>query len=44
MYNKPMLRLMYLIVYFIFGATVISIDIVRGNAAYSEKLTISKSV
>ena len=39
-----MLRLMYLIVYFIFGATVISIDVVRGNAAYSEKVTISKSV
>ena len=39
-----MLRLMNLIVYFIFGATVISIDVVRGNAAYSEKVTISKSV
>ena len=39
-----MLRLVSLIDYFIFGATVISIDVVRGNAAYSEKVTISKSV
>ena len=39
-----MLRLLYITVYFIFGVTVISIDVVRGNAAYSDKVTISKSV